>query len=498
MNKMLLPSEIWNTLHPTARALLLWQQECIEKQQARIEELANLVEIIPALQQRVKQLEEQLAKNSRNSSKPPSSDGFKKKPKPRSLRKKSGRKPGGQKGHKGSTLKMVDKPDYTVPHQVHGCKNCGRSLRDKDADRIERRQVFDIPQPRLEVTEHQGEVKECPDCGYVNKAEFPEHVKAPVQYGQRIKGFAVYLKEYQLLPYQRITELLRDLFTCNMSEGTLKNITTACSGLIASAMEHVKQLIISSKVAHFDETGCSIDGQLRYTHVACTPKLTYYGVHPRRGSEAMDAIGILPFFAGRAIHDCWQSYFKYDCDHGLCNSHHLRTLIFLNEVQNQHWAGHMIDFLLEAKEAVDQASVTTDSLPRAQVEAFEALYQQILDVGYVENPLSEEPRPKGKRGRRKKSDARNLLERFDHRRESILAFMYDFDVPFDNNLAERDIRMEKLKQKISGTFRSEEGAEMFHLIRGYVSTARKNAVNAIEAIQLALMGQPFVPLPGCA
>lgn len=480
---MLLPPAIWNTLHPSAQALILWQHE-------QIQELLKL-------KKRMEELEKRLAKNSRNSSKPPSSDGFNK-PKPRSLRPKSKRKSGGQKGHPGSTLEKVDNPDHVESHPVHECELCSRSLRDRAPDKVERRQVFDIPPIHLEVTEHRAEIKQCPCCGHMTKASFPDHVRAPVQYGSRLGSFAVYLKDYQLLPYKRITELLRDFFSCDLSEGTLKNITSTCSSLIAHVVEQIKQRIIASKVASFDETGCPVNGQRWWLHVACTPELTYYGVHPKRGSEAMDEIGILPNFEGRAIHDFWSSYFKYDCEHGLCNAHHLRTLTFLHEEQDQHWAEHMIEFLLEVKETVDQARVTRNSLPREQIEAFESLYQQILDAGYAENPLSAKPRPKGKRGRRKKSEARRLLERFDEHRELVLAFMYDFDVPFDNNLAERDIRMQKVKQKISGTFRSEDGARMFHQIRSYISTARKNTVNAIEAIRQGLLGNPFLPLPGCS
>ncbi len=456
---------------------------------ARIHALEQRVE---ELQAQVRHLQDQLAKHSRNSSKPPSTDGLQK-PAPKSLREKSTRPSGGQPGHPGQTLPMAEKPDHTERHRVERCKRCGRSLADRPPEGIEQRQVHDLPPLRLIVTEHQGERTRCP-CGHLNKAAFPEGVNAPAQYGPGLKAVAVYLKNYQFLPFERTCELLADLFGCPMSEGTLANIIGECHARLEQPVERIKEQVAQAPVAHFDESGSRVEGKLWWLHAASTANATYYAIHPKRGSEALDAIGILPGFLGRAIHDFWQPYFTYACAHALCNAHHLRELVFVHEQHHQDWAKAMIDCLLDIKQAVAQARPTADHLTTAQLRDFEARYQSILDEGYAANPLPASPAHAGKkRGRRKKTKPRNLLERLDHHRKQALAFMYDFNVPFDNNLAERDIRMMKLQQKISGLFRSEEGAKAFCRIRGYISTARKNAMGAIDAIARAFTGNPFLP-----
>jgi len=447
------------------------------------------------LQKEVQKLKDQLAKNSRNSSKPPSSDGSRK-PAPRSLRERGKRKPGGQKGHLGSTLKMSDNPDHTIVHEVNRCEYCGHSLKDRVPSDIERRQVFDIPPISVEVVEHRAEVKECPCCGKVNRATFPEQVKAPAQYGPRLKAVAVYLRQYQLLPFKRTCELFHDLFSIDLCDGTLMNITESCSELLNEPLEQIRKKLEKSPVVNFDETGSSVKGKRQWLHVAGNAFLTYYGIHPRRGSKATDHIGILPNFKGRAIHDFWKPYFKYDCAHGLCNAHHLRELTFVHEQHDQSWAKDMIDCLLDIKKTVDETREMSDSISKEQIRRFETRYQDILDEGYNKNPLPVKDPAKKKRGRQKKTQARNLLERLDEHREKALAFMYDFDVPFDNNLAERDLRMIKTQQKISGTFRSQRGAGAFCRIRSYISTVRKNAVNVIDAIENIFKGHPFIPSTG--
>jgi transposase len=460
-------------------------------------ELSAQVELlqkqVAELQRQVQRLKDQLAKNSRNSSKPPSSDGFNK-PAPKSLRPRGKRKTGGQKGHPGSTLTMVDNPDHTILYPVDQCQRRGRCLTDEAPSELEKRQVFDIPPIQVEVTEHQAGIKPCPHCGYLNKATFPEQLKAPVQYGPRLKAIAVYLRQYQLLPYNRTRELLSDLFSTDLSEGTLTNIIETCSESLQGPVDEIRRQLAHAPVVHFDETGSSVEGTRHWLHATSTAHLTYYEIHPKRGAHAMDQIGILPNFKGRAIHDFWKPYFTYDCDHGLCNAHHLRELTFLNEQHDQRWAKDMIDCLLDIKLAVDAAKNTIDTLFKEQIQEFEQRYQNILDKGYHENPLPKRESSKKKRGRRKKSKARNLLERLDTHRKQVLAFMYDFNVPFDNNLVERDLRMAKVQQKISGTFRSPGGATAFCRIRGYISTARKNALNAIEALGNAFAGKPYIPL----
>ncbi len=444
-------------------------------------------------EQRVRQLEEQAAKDSHNSSKPPSSDGLAK-PKPKSLRPPSERPTGGQPGHPGQTLRLVAKPDRTLRHPVERCAGCGRSLTQQAPDRVERRQVFDLPEPKLEVTEHQAEVKTCA-CGCRNRAAFPPEVTAPVQYGLRVKGVAVYLKEYQLLPFDRLTEILRDLFGCDtFSEGTLANFSADCSRRLEPVDEIIRARAAKSDVAGFDETGVRASGSLHWLHTVSTRWLTWYFAHAKRGREAMNAAGVLPDFKGRAVHDFWDSYLKYDCDHAFCNAHLLRELTFLWEEQDQKWAKTLSDHLLAIKAAVQTARAAgLAALPPEDRERFHQRYLQIVEAGYAQNPRAESSAGPPRRSRRQQSKARNLLDRFRDHSDGILAFMRDFAVPFDNNLAERALRMMKLRQKISGTFRSRAALVDFCRIRSYVGTARKNGLNALAALQRVFSGDPFVP-----
>lgn len=481
---------IYDAGKETVVGVLLEMDRRIHALECQVQDLSARLD---ASERRVRQLEEQAAKDSHNSSKPPSSDGLSK-PKPKSLRPPSERPTGGQPGHSGHTLRRVGKPDRTVQHTVERCAGCGRSLAQQAPDRTERRQVFDLPEPKLEVTEHQGEVKTCA-CGCVNRAAFPTEAAAPVQYGLRVKSVAVYLKEYQLLPFDRLTEILRDLFGCDtFSEGTLANLTAACSRRLEPVDALIRDLAAQSEVAGFDETGVRATGSLHWLHTVSTRFLTWYYAHPRRGRAAMDAAAILPGFRGRAIHDFWDAYLKYDCAHAFCNAHLLRELIFLWEEQNQNWARSMIDHLLAMKDAVATARDTgLTTLPDADLARGRERYQHIVDAGYAQNPAPEAPDGPKRRGRRKQSKARNLLDRFRDHSEGILAFMRDFSVPFDNNLSERDLRMIKLRQKISGTFRSFDALVDFCRIRGYVSTARKNGLNALDALRRVFTGAPFVP-----
>ena len=457
--------------------------------------LLEMDERVNAGEQRVRHLEERLAKDSHNSSKPPSSDGLgKPKPKPKSLRQRSGRPTGGQPGHAGQTLRMVEKPDSIVSHPAKQCTSCGSSLTEQKPDRIERRQVFDLPEPKLEVTEHRAEIKTCA-CGCVNRAAFPPDITAPVQYGLRVKSVAVYLKEYQLLPFERLAEIMRDIFACStFSEGSLSNFSADCSQRLEPIDEIIRAQVTAAEVAGFDETGMRATGSLHWLHTVSTRWLTWYFAHAKRGREAMDAGGVLQNFKGRAVHDFWGPYLNYLCDHAFCNSHLLRELIFLWEQQEQAWANSMIDHLLAIKKAVDTArAVGQSALPTADIEGFLAGYLKIVETGYEQNPDPDPPDGPKRRGRRKQSKGRNLLDRFREHQEGILAFMRDFSVPFDNNLPERDLRMMKLRQKISGTFRSITAVVDFCRIRGYVSTARKNGLNALDALRRVFQGDPFVP-----
>jgi len=446
---------------------------------------------VAGLKERIKILEDRLALNSQNSNKPPSSDGF---IKPHSQRKKSGRKAGGQKGHAGHTLKMADKPDHIVSHAVERCAGCECDMKKEPVIGQDRRQVFDVPPTKIEVTEHRSEKKVCPHCGRLNKAPFPENIDQPVQYGNRIKSLAVYFNQYHCLPYERSSEIFFDLFGVAISQATLVNANQACFEAMLPVSEKIKEQIISSPVVHFDETGCSIDGQLEWLHVASTHNLTYYEAHRKRGGQATADIGILPRYQGIAVHDFWRSYFLYLCRHALCNAHHLRELTAVYELDQQQWAKQLIDLLLDIKMAVDEQKPLADHLPPLQTKNFEKRYDRIIAAGLAANPPPPALEKPLKRGRPKQSKAKNLLVRLREHRREVLAFMYDFRVPFDNNQAERDIRMTKVKQKISGTFRSRDGAAAFCRIRGYISTVKKNSLSVIDAIQSVFDGNPVYPV----
>jgi transposase len=444
---------------------------------------------IAQLEERVKHLEEMLDKNSRNSSKPPSTDSYaRKKPNARSQRKKSNKSVGGQNGHSGTTLTFNDNPDEVIFHHVNKCANCGKSLTSIPFG-YERRQVFDIPPITIKCIEHRGEIKTCPKCSHVNKAIFPDGITQSTQYGHRIKSFAVYLHNYQLLPYQRIRDLFSDILGFRISPATIVNTERICFEKLEGFENKVKHLLTLSPVINLDETGLRINASRNWLHVAGTDKLTYYFAHEKRGSEAMDAMGILPGYMGVATHDFWKPYHKYECQHSLCNAHLLRELTGASENCDQEWPKIMGDLLMCTKYYVDNALLNPD-----RIQGFSEDYDYITCFGMNENPLDPESNVQTKkRGRKKQTKVKNLLDRFIGHKEDILRFMYDPNVPFDNNQAERDIRMMKVQQKISGTFRSEQGARNFCRIRGYISTVNKNSVSIIDAISAIFDGNSFVP-----
>ncbi|MCF6334335.1 MAG: IS66 family transposase [Spirochaetales bacterium] len=454
----------------------------------------TLVDIILILQeqvlmltQRVARLEEQINKNSRNSSKPPSTDGFKK-PKPKSLRKRSGKKPGGQKGHKGHTLEKTEEPDFIIPLSVTTC-SCHADLTGVEAVGHDCRQVFETPEPKLEVYEYQGEIKICPDCGNVIKAPFPEGVNAPVQYGPRLRGILVYMQNQQLIPADRLKQMMSDLYGAQVSVATILN----ASKRLYDNLEHFEESLVSSlacsSIVHSDESGVRVGEKLHWLHSASTELLTFYGIHKKRGKEAMDYFNILTDFDGHLIHDFWKPYLKYNCKHGLCNTHLLRELTFLFEEHKQEWAEKMITLLLKMNDFVNGS---LNQLTLKQKEPWLRKYQEILDEGWEVNPILERPKER-KRGRPAKTKSQNLLTRLGDFESSVLAFFHDINVPFTNNLAEQDIRMIKVRLKISGCFRTTHGAEHFARIRSYLSTARKQNRNILDSIISAVKGNPFTP-----
>lgn len=460
----------------------------IKEQNAKIDELSKDNK---ALNKRVKSLESQVNKNSNNSSKPPSSDGFKKKTK--SLRTKSGKKPGGQKGHEGKTLCLKENPDQVEIHNIEQCSECGASLENVPPERYIIRQVVDIPDIKVKVTEHRAEVKICPHCKSKNTASFPDEVTNTVQYGKRLKAVAVYLTQYQLIPYKRSAELIEDLFNHHISQGSIVTFNENCYKRLAPIENNIRNTITSSEgTVHFDETGLQINKKLHWLHVASNENFTYYEAHKKRGKEAIEDIAILPNFTGTAVHDGFKTYNKYTkCNHALCNAHILRELNGITDLQKQEWALPMKELLLEIKKEVDSTCVTHNALPLNRLEYFEKEYDKILKAGFDEDYAKNIELYSEKKV--KKSVSLNLLNRLSGYKEQILAFMYDFDIPFDNNLAERDLRMAKVKQKISGTFRSSEGADAFTRIRGYVSTVRKQGKNALDCIKSAFTVNPFDP-----
>lgn len=441
------------------------------------------------LQSRVSELEAQLKKNSSNSSKPPSSDGLAKKTSKeiKNSRERSGLKPGGQAGHSGSTLEMSQTPEHEIKHYPDLCKECGGSSF-SSGELSKRRQVVDIPEIRLETTEHQVFSCRCTQCGAEQSGEFPAEISRPIEYGTRIKSFCVYLNIYQLIPYARLQELLKDLLGHQISPGSIGNFIAKCWKKLNPYEMKIVQMLLNAMVLHSDETGMRRTGSTHWVHVICNELLTFYRIHPKRGSIAMDAIGILPNFKGTVVHDRFRTYFLYLFMHALCNAHILRELKFLYQNQGLVWARQLSKLLISANKMKKSGGLTPD-FARQTAENFDLIVLRELDEVRSQEPL---PR-KGKRGKQPKTEEHRLLEALAENKENFLRFLFDPDVPFDNNLAERALRMIKAKQKISGCFRSDEGGDYFCRIRGYISTLKKNDMPVLKHIQNAFMGNPFIP-----
>ncbi len=458
----------------------------------QVREVPFLREQVARLVAHVQDLHARLAKDSHNSSKPPSSDGLARKT--QSLRRRSGTKPGGQIGHRGETLRLVAIPDAVIEHRPTRCTACQVPLADEALVVLrERRQVQELPLVRLVVTEHQALHVRCTACQTVSVGAFPAEAPSRVQYGPRLRALSVYLVEQQLLPYGRVRELLADLFGASLSLGTLVDWVSQAAAVLEPVEAQIKAALSRAPVLHSDETGVRQAGHLAWIHVASTNRLTHYALHPKRGAQATTDIGILPTYQGVSVHDGWKPYRVYTrCRHALCNIHHLRELTFLEEQYQQAWAKDLKDLLREMKAATDHARTCgAHHLPQAKRADFVARYEQLLIAGLAANPPPT--RPARQRGRMKQSPARNLLERLWLGRDEVLAFLDDLTIPFDNNQAERDLRMLKVQQKISGCFRSAHGGRAFSRIRGYLSSLSKQGIGRLAALATVFTGQPLAP-----
>lgn len=444
---------------------------------------------IEKLEKRIKDLENRFLKDSRNSHKPPSSDGLKKPPKTQSLREKSKRKPGGQKGHKGYTLEWCGKPEKTVIHERRICSNCGRPLRLGKTLRSESRQVVDIEDGKRKVTEHKVLVKRCGHCESEMSGEFPEWLKAKVQYGKEVKSLALYFVLYQLVPYKRTSEIFLDVWGVRISTGTLVNMVARADENLKSWENAIIKNLVNEKVVGFDETGIRSEGKLHWLHVIRSSTATLYRVHTNRGTPAFESIGILPEFRGTAIHDGLRSYFEYTkCKHGLCNAHHLRELKYVDQTSSYKWPKEFFDFLLKTKNSLERSKRRRS---RKLVQKIDRQYDRLLKRAYAEmgapDEWKEEKWIRGKRKKHRKQQKRDperlLLNRLRDHRTAVLAFVSNKDIPFTNNDSERDLRMAKTKQKVSGCFRSGTGADSFCRGRSYVSTNQKNNIQPLQALR---------------
>lgn len=451
----------------------------------------KIVNLLLALEARVTELEERLNKNSQNSDKPPSSDGLSKPPRQRS---KSKRKPGGQKGRTGKTLKFSDQPDKIMEHSADYCQDCGERLTDVEGALLSRRQEIEIADKPVQIIEHQRLEKQCPCCGQRNQGQWPPHLTGNVQYGRRFKAFCVYLLNYQLLPYERTGELLATLFGYQPGGGTLQSIMEQASSTLEPIEQAIKGAIRASPVGHADETSMRVDGHTQWLHVVSTPTYTYYYWNHYRGQKAHLADGLLPSYDGILMHDAYSSYFGHGYLHALCNAHLLRELQAIYETdQGQRWSWQLMRLLRTAWALVKRAQEAGHTqLPTNQSARILALFDHLIDQADQHVPRNQ--RQPGQRGRVAQSAARNLLDRFIAHKAAYLRFVTDFRVPFDNNLAERDLRMSKLQQKISGCFRTQDGATIFCRIRGYISTLRKQSYDLLPALLSLWSHTPFIPV----
>lgn len=463
----------------TDKALIKQLLAQLKQLTARVKELEAVKLENKRLSKRVSELEATLSKHehpkhSSNSSVAPSQDPFRK---TKSLRGKSKKSIGGQKGHKGSQLHMVATADMVITHDIEQCVFCGTSLSDATVS-YESRQVFDIPVIRLEVIEHRIAKKKCDCCGKSSKAHFPETVNRPTQYGDRLKALCVYLQNYQMLPYGRCAELIADLTNHSISTGSLSNFQKESFTALEDYEQVVKKQLLESPALHADETGLRFNGKNSWMHVISNKTLSFFAHHLKRGRQAMDAIGLLEHYKGTLVHDRFSSYFAYKCDHSLCNAHILRDLAYVEERFNANWAKQMKDLLINAKQQKDNNPNTKSSYYSKVFKHYTSLIRPII---------------KAYNKTFKKTDEQRLAFALEKHKYLLLKFLKQPAIPFDNNQAERDLRMIKVKQKVSGCFRSQNHAQYFARIRGYVSNVKKNNKPVLLAIQNSFNKKTFIP-----
>ena len=442
----------------------------IEKQQEEID----------LLKQEISELKERLNQNSRNSNRPPSGDGFQK-PHPKPAFKKKKKNKGGQRGHSGNTLKQVSEPDVVVDCEPLVCQ-CGTGEWTLEVEIAETRQVFELPEPRLEVIEYRCLKRRC-QCGKISCGEFPAEVVARVQYGVRVQAMVSLLSISGCLSFGKIGELFGDLFGYELNTATAQTMIQRTSALMP--VQAIKNEVIKSEVVNADETGIKENDVLKWLHTASSKNLTYQYAHPKRGKEAMrDEKSILPWFKGVLVHDCWESYFSFSqIRHAICNAHILRELTGLIENQQSVWGKKMKELLMQMYLASDYGKGVI-----GEIGTYQDRYQTILELGEVEEPPAEKVNPKGKL---KRSKGRNLLERLKKHKEAVFRFATLAEVPFTNNQAERDIRQVKVKQRVSSGFRAESGSESFCRIHSLISTLRKQGRKVFEELQAIIEGKPF-------
>ena len=451
-------------------------KELLKKEKDLSPALRSALEVMLLL---VSLLLNRMTLNSKNSSKPPSTDPNRKKS---SRKGQSNRKPGGQKGRIGTTLEQVDDPDEVAELKIDR-RTLPKGVEYQDAG-YEIRQVIDIDISRF-VTEYRAQILE-DGQGKQFIAPFPEGVNRPVQYGLNVKANAVYMSQYQLIPYDRVRDHFQDHMHIPVSVGSVFNFNKDAYARLAPFERWAKAALAKSDLMHADETGINIGGKRHWLHCASNTTLTWFSPHTKRGTEAMDEIGILPHFKGVLCHDHWKPYYRYECTHSLCNAHHLRELERAWEQDHQQWAKEMKVLLTDINSAVDDAG---GCLPREEANRWRQRYRKLLKQAETECPPPDESLRKGKRGRLKRSKARNLLERLRDFEQDVLRFMEVEIIPFTNNQGENDLRMAKVQQKISGCFRSIDGAKIFCRVRSYLSTCRKHGMTATEALALLFRGQ---------